>query len=267
MSFFKKTLASFGIGSARVDSVIHQEFVYPGDQLKVTIHVYGGNTSQEVDNINVSLCCRYIAEVARNQNEHNDNDPGVTKKRVAKTHQLQSWSLPYAFTIEPGQTRDFEATLEVPWNTPVTIGDSKVWLETGLDIALAVDPSDKDILTVRPDPLLDGIFSSLEAQGLRIRQVECEAAKGFEMPFVQEFEFVPTTGPYHGRWRELEMVAYRTPEQLQLWFEVDRNKQGVTGMLSSLIGLGQLKRELTLASHLSGEEAGQQVLEYLEQTT
>lgn len=87
------------------------------------------------------------------------------------------------------------------------------------------------------------------------------------MPFVQEFEFVPTTGPYHGRWRELEMVAYRTPEQLQLWFEVDRNKQGVTGMLSSLIGLGQLKRELTLASHLSGEEAGQQVLEYLEQTT
>ncbi|GAL37432.1 hypothetical protein JCM19240_1368 [Vibrio maritimus] len=38
-------------------------------------------------------------------------------------------------------------------------------------------------------------------------------------------------------------------------------------MLSSLIGLGQLKRELTLPSSLSGEEAGKQVLDYLEQTT
>ncbi|MCZ8486216.1 sporulation protein [Vibrio lentus] len=28
--------------------------------------------------------------------------------------------------------------------------------------------------------------------------------EGFELPFVQEFQFVPTTGPYHGRWRELE---------------------------------------------------------------
>ena len=38
-------------------------------------------------------------------------------------------------------------------------------------------------------------------------------------------------------------------------------------MLSSLIGLGQLKREMQIPSSLSGEEAGQQVLAYLEQTT
>ncbi|GAK87147.1 hypothetical transcriptional regulator [Vibrio ponticus] len=92
-----------------------------------------------------------------------------------------------------------------------------------LDIALAKDPSDTDILTVRPDPLMDGILTALEAQGMRIRQVECEAVDGFALPFVQEFEFVPTTGPYHGRWRELELVAYREEQQLKLWFEVDRH--------------------------------------------
>lgn len=43
---------------------------------------------------------------------------------------------------------------------------------------------------------MDGIFSALEAQGLRLRQVECEQAKGFALPFVQEFEFVPTTGHF-----------------------------------------------------------------------
>ncbi|MFA0439651.1 sporulation control protein Spo0M [Vibrio sp. 10N.286.49.C2] len=266
MSFFKKTLASFGIGAARVDSVLHQEFLYPGQAAKVTVHVYGGKTAQTVDNINMRLCCRYIDEVARG-NHDNQNQPGSPKKRVAKTYAMETWKLPYAFTIEPGETRDFEVELLVPWNTPVTLGDSKVWLETGLDIALAADPTDKDLLTVRPDPLLDGIFSALEHEGLRIRQVECEAAKGFAMPFVQEFEFVPTTGPYHGRWRELEIVAYRDEDVLKLWFEIDRNRDGIGGMLSSLIGAGQLKRELSLPSSMSAEEAGKKVLDYLDQTS
>lgn len=154
----------------------------------------------------------------------------------------------------------------MPWNTPITIGDSKVWLDTGLDIALAKDPTDTDILTVRPDPLMDGILSALESQGMRIRQVECEAVDGFALPFVQEFEFVPTTGPYHGRWREVELVAYREDQQLKLWFEVDRHREGAKGMLASLLGVGQLKRELTIPVSTSPQEAGQQVLAYLEST-
>ena len=147
---------------------------------------------------------------------------------------------------------------------PVTIGDSKVWLETGLDIAMAIDPSDKDTLTVRPDALLDGIFNELEAHGLRIRQVECEAVEGFELPFVQEFEFVPTTGPYHGRWRELEVVAHRGDSELKLWFEIDRNRDGAKGMLASLLGVGQLQRQLSVPLDTSPEEAGKMVLEYLD---
>jgi sporulation-control protein len=185
-------------------------------------------------------------------------------RRVPASYALAEWSLPYAFTIEPGETRDFAVELDVPWNTPVTIGDSKVWLETGLDIAMAKDPTDKDILTVRPDPLLDGIFTALEEQGLRIRQVECEEVDGFAMPFVQEFEFVPTTGPFHGRWRELEVVAYRSDDELQMWFEIDRHREGAKGMLASLLGIGDLKRQMSIPLHTSAQEAGQKVVEYLD---
>lgn len=46
MSFIKKTLASFGIGSAKVDSVLQQEVLYPGQSVKVIIHVYGGASAQ-----------------------------------------------------------------------------------------------------------------------------------------------------------------------------------------------------------------------------
>lgn len=264
MSFFKKTLASFGIGSAKVDSVLQQETLFPGQKVALTIHVYGGSDEQDVDNIDVKLCCRYIKEVPAN---NNDNDRHGRTKRAPQTYVLASWKLPYAFTIGAGETRDFNVELDVPWNTPVTIGDAKVWLETGLDIAMAIDPTDKDILTVRPDPLMDGIFTALEEQGLRIRQVECEAVDGFELPFVQEFEFVPTTGPYHGRWRELEVVAYRTEQELKLWFEVNRHRDGAKGMLASLLGIGQLKRELSIPLHTSGENAGQMVLDYLDSST
>ena len=263
MSLFKKTLASFGIGSAKVDSVLKQEVLYPGQKVNITIHVYGGATAQEIDNIDLKLYCRYIKEVpANNERSHHD---GGSMRRVPTSYVLAKWTLPYAFTIQPGEERDFDVELDVPWNTPVTIGDSKVWLETGLDIAKAKDPSDKDILTVRPDPLIDAIFTALEDQGLRIRQVECEAVKGFELPFVQEFEFVPTTGPFHGRWRELEIVAYRSEDELKMWFEIDRHREGAKGMLASLLGRSELKRQLSIPLNSSPAEVGQQVLQYLDE--
>ncbi|OEE01958.1 sporulation control protein Spo0M [Vibrio cyclitrophicus ZF264] len=260
MSFLKKTLASFGIGSAKVDSVLQQEVLYPGQKASIIVHVYGGSQPQEIDNIDLNLCCRYIKEVTTNS----QRQEGGQTRRMHQTYSLAKWSLPYSFVIQPGETRDFECEFDVPLNTPVTIGDSKVWLETGLDIAMAIDPSDKDILTVRPDALLDGIFNELEAQGLRIRQVECEAVDGFELPFVQEFEFVPTTGPYHGRWRELEVVAHRDDTELKLWFEIDRNRDGAKGMLASLLGIDQLQRQLSVPLDTSPEDAGKMVLEYLD---
>ncbi|WED26666.1 sporulation protein [Vibrio sp. DW001] len=267
MSFLKKTLASFGVGSARVDSILQQEFLIPGEKAKIVIEVYGGSTPQDIDNIDLKIYCRYIDEVpADNDKSKSDNYVG-RMRRVPRDYVLASWKLPYSFTIESGQQRSFDIELDLPANTPVTIGDTKVWLETGLDISLAKDPTDKDILTVRPTPVLDGVFTALEEEGLRIRQVECEATKGFALPFVQEFELVPTTGQFHGRWRELEIVAYQHDDALELWFEVDRQKQGLGGMLSNLLGAGKIKRNLLIPKGTEGSEAGKQVIEYLVSTS
>ncbi|SHG12873.1 sporulation protein [Vibrio gazogenes] len=263
MSFLKKTLASFGIGSAKVDSILQQEVLQPGQQANVTIHVYGGATAQDIDNIEARLCCRYIDE----EPIGDDRQGSPRTQRVHRHCVLDQWRLPYAFTIHPGETRDFLVTFNIPWNTPITIGDAKVWLETGLDIALAADPTDKDEVTVRPEPLLDAVFSAFESQGFRIRQVECEAVSGFELPFVQEFEFVPTTGPYHGRWREVEVIAYRSESGLELWFEIDRQQRGVSGMLSHLLGSGALKRHLMIPLETPLEQVAERVFDFLEEST
>lgn len=262
MSFFKKTLASLGIGSANVDTIIHQEVLIPGQKVLVTVEVTGGATAQQIDNIDLKLCCQYKKEVKRNR------DNSSQTQIIKQTHVLADWSLPYAFMIEPKQERKFEIELDLPLNTPVTIGEAKVWVQTGLDISLGLDPTDKDPVTVRPEPLLDGVLTALETEGLRIRQVECEYVKGFDLPFVQEFEFVPFDGPYHGRWRELELITHRKNDELELWFEVDRRHQGgVLGLLSSVLSNGDLKRKLVIPTQLSPEDAGQQVIDFLNQTT
>lgn len=267
MSFLKKTLASIGVGSARVDSILQQEFLIPGEKANISVEIYGGATSQEIDNIDLKIYCRYVdEEPADNHKSQGDSHSG-RMKRVHRNFALASWKLPYAFVIEAGQQRNFDIELEIPINTPVTIGDTKVWLETGLDISMAKDPTDKDVLTVRPTAMMDGVFNALEEEGLRIRQVECEATKGFALPFVQEFEFVPTTGQFHGRWRELEIVAYQHSDSLQLWFEIDRQKKGIGGMLSNLLGADKLKRHLTIPVGTRAEDAGKRVIAFLESTS
>ncbi|MGF1701850.1 sporulation protein [Photobacterium makurazakiensis] len=262
MSLFRKSLASVGVGAARVDAVVQHDVLIPGDILNVDVQVYGGKVEQNIDNIHLRLCCCYEeeVEVSRGESQHR-------KEKVSQTCTLAEWSLPYAITISAEEERHFEVALSLPFNTPITIGDTKVWLETQLDIPMAIDPKDRDSLTVRPDPLMDGVFTALELAGLRIRQVECEAADGFALPFVQEFEFVPVSGPYHGRWRELEVVAYRDEDKLQLWFEVDRRQQGLSGMLAGLLGRGELKRHCVLPADLHPQQAGEQVIAYLDQVT
>ena len=262
MSLFRKSLASLGIGSARVDTVLPQGVLVPGDNLAVDVQIHGGKVEQQIDNIYLFLCCRYEDEVetSRGESQHR-------KEKVTQTCRLAEWSLPYSFVIGANEERHFEVSLELPFNTPITVGDSHVWLETHLDMPLAFDAKDKDLLTVRPDPLLDGVFSALELAGLRLRQVECEAAKGFALPFVQEFEFVPVSGPYHGRWRELEVVAYRDDSGLQMWFEIDRRQRGFSGMLSGLLGRGELKRFCEIPASLHPQQAGERVLAFLDQAT
>ena len=63
------------------------------------------------------------------------------------------------------------------------------------------------------------------------------------------------------------MIIYRDTEKLQLWFEIDRQQKGISGLLSNLLGSGDLTRTLSLSSELSPEDAGQQVIDFLNQTT
>lgn len=252
MSLFRKSLASLGIGSARVDTVIKHDVLIPGDVLSVDLQVYGGKTSQQVDEIHLTLCCSYYEQVAGTDES--------SKEWVPRICELANWALPYSFMIDPHDIRHFEVELPLPANTPITIGEAKVWLDTHLETPAVMDPNDRDSLTVRPEPLMDGVFTALELAGLRIRKVICEALPDYPLPFVQTFEFVPVSGPYHGRWRKLDVVAYRGDGELKLEFGVDCRLLDMAGMMGSV----PQRWELVLADQLHPQQAGEQVLAFLD---
>lgn len=256
-------MASLSIGAAKVDAVLEQPELLPGKPVDYTIFVRGGAAEQQIDNIYLNICCQYFAELEKRKG----GDEGTTTEKVKQTYSLNQWSLPETFTIAPDEERIFSASFILPYNTPITLGDGKVWLETGLDIQFAIDPSDTDLLVVRPDSMMAGLFDALTAAGLQLRQAECEAASGFALPFVQEFEFVPVSGQFLGRWRELEIVAWRDEQQLRLWFEVDRQQRGLRGLLAGLLSRGELRRHLVISADSAPTAVGEQVLAFLDQTT
>ncbi|WP_422449323.1 MULTISPECIES: sporulation protein [unclassified Endozoicomonas] len=262
MSLLKKAMASLSIGAAKVDAVLEQPELIPGKRVDFTIRVNGGVAEQQIDNIYLNICCQYFAELEKRKG----GDEGTVTEKVKQTCSLSQWSLPETFIIAPGEERIFNASFILPYNTPITLGEGKVWLETGLDIQFAIDPSDTDLLVVRPDALLAGLFDGLTNAGLQLRQAECEAASGFALPFVQEFEFIPVSGKFLGRWRELEIVAWRDEQQLKLWFEVDRQQRGLQGMLSGLLGRGELHRHLEISVETTPEALAEQVIAFLDQT-
>ncbi len=263
MSLLRQTLARFGVGGAKVDAVLDSDNLAPGEPVDVSIEVTGGSVEQQVDNIHIALCCQYMAHVrVRDSGEQGD------KYRWEKqTYKLTSWTLQEAFSIKPSEQRRFSVVLVLPFNTPVTVGKAKVWLDTQLDVSLAVDPSDRDVLTVKPDPLLEQVFVAVENMGLRLQRAKCEEVKGFGLPFAQEFEFEPVSGRYVGKWKELELVAWREDDGLKLWFEIDRKLNGVGGMLMGMLGAGELKRELYIASGTPDEAIRNQVQVFLDQST
>ncbi len=84
-----------------------------------------------------------------------------------------------------------------------------MWLHTGLDIKNAVDPTDEDYIRVQPNRMMNEVFRVMENLGFRLKEAECKEVAHYvrkNLPFVQEFEFVPTSGEFRGKLDEVEMI-------------------------------------------------------------
>ncbi|MGD6944355.1 sporulation protein [Cytobacillus gottheilii] len=236
MSFFNKMLASVGIGSAKVDTKLESDKVMPGSEVKGIVEIQGGNTEQHISDIYLTLNTTYIKE--------------SDDKKVNVTGQIERYHITEAFTLNTNERREIPFSFILPLDTPLSYGRTKVWLATGLDIKNAVDPTDKDYITVIPNELVNSVLHAVSNLGFRIREVECEQAPHRlrkRLPFIQEFEFVPTSGAFRGRLDELEIVFFPVSQnQTEILMQVDRKARGLGGFLSEALSMDESNLRLMI---------------------
>ncbi|HEX8702810.1 MAG TPA: sporulation protein, partial [Myxococcaceae bacterium] len=226
MSVFNKLLASVGIGSARVDTLLDRTTVRVGETLEGEVNIKGGSTEQQIDSIYLHLMTRYTQQKG-------DNTAYVN-------FALAELEVSRPFTIRPGQQLDVPVSLTVPLTTPVTMNRIPVWLQTGLDIDYAIDPKDTDQLEILPHPNMELVLRAVTHMGFRPKTTTCEHSHRLsrEVPFVQELEFYPSA-TYAIGIRELELIFFLKPQGIEVLVEVDRRGRGLGGLVQRALDMDE----------------------------
>ena len=226
MSMFKKLLASVGIGAAKVDTRLYNDSLVPGETLNGEVYVTGGDVSQEIRDIYLYIATEYKREL---------EDSTVTEECVLVKYRLSEY-----FNLQPKETKVIPFSVQLPYETPLTMGHQPVYLRTGLDISSAIDPKDKDYIQVHPHPLMQQVLNAIENLGFQLYKVDCEYSPHFRgrYPFVQEFEFRPM-GKYRGHLDELEVVFSFNSDELEVLLELDKRARGFGGFLSEAFDMDE----------------------------
>ena len=237
MSLFKKVLSSVGIGSAKVDTVLYEDRFVPGEVMEGVVKIKGGSLEQDIEEIYFTIQTSYQVE---------KDDTKVTKTAV-----LESFKLGESLRIRAGEEVEIPISLILPFDTPLTVGRTKVWVATGLDIKGAVDPSDKDYVDVVAGEVMGALFDSLEELGFELYDAECEAVNRFRarLPFVQEFELKPRSGPFRGRFDELEIICNPYEDGADFYIELDRRARGISGFFAEMLDADEVGLNLKVSRY------------------
>jgi sporulation-control protein len=229
MSLFNKMLASIGIGAAKVDTKLFSERITLGSEVKGIVQIIGGSVEQKIDEIYLSLYSTYIVEV---------DDQKTTHQAL-----IEKWKITEPFTIGVNEKKEIPFSFKLPLDTPISVGKTRVWLHTGLDIKNAIDPADEDYIRIEPTPIMNAVLDAMEKIGFRLREAECEEAPiqlRRRLPFVQEFEYVPRGGIFQGKLDEVEIIFLPiSEEETEVLMQIDRRARGFGSMLAEAFNLDE----------------------------
>lgn len=229
MSVFKKILAKVGIGAAQVDTHLFQNSLIPGEIIEGEVYIRGGDVAQEIDDIYLKIATEYEREYKS----------GDEERTVREECVLVKYLLSERFSLQAKEEKSIPFSLQLPYETPLTISRQPVYIRTGLDIKSAVNPRDRDELQVQPHPFMQGVLEAVEHLGFRLQEVDCEYAPHHgTYPFVQEFEFRPT-GKYHTHLDELEVIFRLKADKLEVLLQIDRRARGVKGWFNEAFDLDE----------------------------
>ena len=197
-----RLLSSIGIGAATVDTILPKTELHLGETVEVTVELEGGDSDQQIDTVYFALLTQ------------------VKGKDVV----LDQFELGESFTLAAGESRTATTNITVPYSTPLTLGDQRVWLKTELDIDWAVDPTDEDTIEIVPDAYLRTLLDTLKDLGFTISHVGIEETPWLDhRAFLQSFTFTPDSE----RWPNLDglrIMPVARGEDLRVFIEFDKHE-------------------------------------------
>ncbi|MGD6831812.1 sporulation protein [Sutcliffiella halmapala] len=239
MSLFTKLVASVGIGSAKVDTKLKKNYFMQGEVLEGVVEIIGGSTSQKIDAIHLKLMTLYGREGSN-----------ILTNTVIHAHKLND-----PFTIHAGERKEIPFTFRIPLETPITMQDPQtgknvppVWIATEADVKNAIDPKDKDYITIEPTEVHEKILDALRVLGLKFHQMESQKLPfnlKSEKLFGQQYEFVPTFGKYFKRLEEIEVYIFQGDEETTVLFDVDKRRKTPLSSIADTFNLDQNRGSVT----------------------
>jgi len=253
MGLFRKILLSLGVGGAEVNTVLSQSSVRIGEEIQGVVNIIGGTAEQNISRVEVELKTEYVKEVDDSKERH--------------TATLVKLVVDRDIVIAPNEKKEIPFTFRVPDHTPISMNQRNVWVETELEIPLAIDPEDRDYVDIRPSRTMEVVLDAvINVLGFRLREVECKAGyiSGSQSGFVQEFEFVPQS-TFRGALDELEITFLPDAEGISLFMQVDRKVRGFKSFIQEAAGLDETYIRLTI-SHYDASQGSSYVAQILENT-
>jgi sporulation-control protein len=214
---FGKIMASVGIGSAKIDTVIDQKEANLGDVVTGKVYITGGNVEQNISGIELAL--KTYVEVESKDGEY------------TVSHTIDKWNISDKFTINPKEELNYDFELQIHPETPVTVlpcyNKSKVWIDTELDIDMGLDSGDKDYIDILAPDIMMMFIDAMDRLGFTLKSADVERGDangpgfGSTIGCYQELEFRPSG---FGNYSYNEIEATFIGENVLL--EVDRVYRG-----------------------------------------
>ena len=125
------------------------------------------------------------------------------------------------------------------------MGSQRCWLSTSLEVEGALDPNDRDEISVVPTPLQTRLMEAMMQLGFQVRQARCEKSRlGRGVPFVQEIEMRPVSGPFRGVLDEVDVITWAGPGTLEVMLEVDRKARGLGSLFAEMLEMDESRLRL-----------------------
>jgi sporulation-control protein len=211
----RKLLASLGAGGASVETWLAQADTVPGGVVQGEVLIHGGAVEQRIEGLVVGLQARV---------ESDRTDAQGNRTEYHQDIEFHRQQLGGAFELAAGAVHHVPFTLEVPWETPVTmflgrqLTGMRLGVTTELAIDHAVDAGDVDPVNVHPLPAQQALLDAFGQLGFAFHGADLEkgVAGGTRqrLPFYQEIEF-------HAPSR------YRGLDQVELTFVADGDEMDV----------------------------------------